>query len=173
MYDGASPAGATEHKCNACHVSPTPSIYLRPLAMPDLSRLPALERTGATCCEASCLAPTLCRAVDIVTAVAGPGGGRFGDRTRDAGPWISPDSQLRKLGVRYLQVGGDTWNRCGHGWVNVDGNFDVGDGAKGENLIFRDDTDRLNMKHVVSGGTLCLLSLFSWFISCGARRRLP
>ena len=129
--------------------------------MPALSRLPALERTGATCCEASCLAPTLCRAVDIVTAVAGPGGGRFGDRTRDAGPWISPDAQLRKLGVRYLQVGGDTWNRCGHGWVNVDGNFDVGDGAKGENLIFRDDTDRLNMKHVVSGGTLCLLSLFA------------
>ena len=75
---------------------------------------------------------------------------RFQNRPRDAGPWLSPDRELRSRHVRYLQLGGDTWNRCGPGWLNIDGNFDHGDGALRENLIFVDDTDRYNMKHVVS-----------------------
>lgn len=60
------------------------------------------------------------------------------------------DPKLRSIGVRYLQVGGDTWNRCGNGWLNLDGNFDRGDGALRENAVFMDDTERYNMKHVVS-----------------------
>jgi predicted SAM-dependent methyltransferase len=57
--------------------------------------------------------------------------------------------EKRSLIVRSadLQLGGDTWNRCGYGWLNIDGNFDIGDGATGENKIFVDDTERYNMKH--------------------------
>ena len=64
--------------------------------------------------------------------------------------WLSPDRRLQGLAVRYLQIGGDTWNRCGHGWINLDGNFDKGDGALGLDRVFVDDTGRFNMKHFVS-----------------------
>ena len=37
--------------------------------------------------------------------------------------WRSPDPLLAHLGVRYLQVGGDWWNRCNEGWLNIDGAF--------------------------------------------------
>ena len=37
--------------------------------------------------------------------------------------WESPDPLLRRLGVRYLQIGGDVWNRCNEGWLNIDGAF--------------------------------------------------
>ena len=82
------------------------------------------------------------------------GSGRKGRWTAEQ--WMSPDPQLRSLGVRYLQIGGDTWNRCGHGWVNLDGNFDKGDGVFDNGAVFRhdavfvDDTGRFNMKHLVS-----------------------
>ena len=72
------------------------------------------------------------------------------DPERPGGKWLSTDPKLRAAGIRYLQVGGDTWNRCGNGWLNLDGNFDRGDGAIRENEIFMDDTERFNMKHVVS-----------------------
>ena len=99
---------------------------------------------GPTCCEADCLAKSMCTIDD-------PGmTGRFGNRAKDAGPWYSVDPQLRARGVRYLQIGGDTWNRCGKGWLNADSNFDEGDGAQGENMIFVDDTGRQNMKHIVT-----------------------
>ena len=98
--------------------------------------------TSMSCCSSACLAPTLCPAEP-------PGGMRF-DAERPGGEWLSVDPKLRSIGVRYLQVGGDTWNRCGNGWLNLDGNFDRGDGAIRENLIFKDDTDRFNMKHIVS-----------------------
>lgn len=112
--------------------------------MPDLSHLPRLPEATPTCCEAACLAASMCPIGDKPDVT-----GRFGDRPKDAGPWHSPDPQLRARGVRYLQIGGDTWNRCGKGWMNLDGNFDRGDGAVGENIVFVDDTDRLNMKHIV------------------------
>jgi len=106
-------------------------------------------RTGPLCCEPICMEPTFCPAGDI--------GGRFADRDKASGPWMSPDRKLRAKGVRYLQVGGDTWNRCGPGWLNLDGNFDRGDGLPGgyvwPNTIFVDDTDRYNMKHVVSASS--------------------
>ena len=41
--------------------------------------------------------------------------------------WVSPDPLLAHLGVRYLQFGGDIWNRCHEGWMNVDMAF----GAEG------------------------------------------
>ena len=37
--------------------------------------------------------------------------------------WQSPDPLLRRLGVRYLQLGGDVWNRCNEGWLNIDAAF--------------------------------------------------
>ena len=37
--------------------------------------------------------------------------------------WVSPDPLLAHLGVRYLQVGGDWWNRCHAGWLNIDSAF--------------------------------------------------
>lgn len=65
--------------------------------------------------------------------------------------WASTDPKLRKLGIKYLQIGGDTWNRCGPGWLNIDGNFDRGDGALFPDVIFTDDTVRHNMKHIITG----------------------
>lgn len=37
--------------------------------------------------------------------------------------WVSPDPLLAKLGVRHLQIGGDWWNRCNEGWLNIDPAF--------------------------------------------------
>ena len=37
--------------------------------------------------------------------------------------WVSPDPLLAHLGVRYLQIGGDWWNRCSEGWLNIDSAF--------------------------------------------------
>ena len=34
--------------------------------------------------------------------------------------WKSPDPLLAHMGVRYLQIGGDWWNRCNEGWLNID-----------------------------------------------------
>ena len=31
--------------------------------------------------------------------------------------------ELAEKGIRYLQVGGDWWNKCGDGWVNADAVF--------------------------------------------------
>tara|TARA_B110001452_G_C15111749_1_gene387524 strand:- start:295 stop:732 length:438 start_codon:yes stop_codon:yes gene_type:complete len=47
-----------------------------------------------------------------------------------------------------LQLGGDTWNRCGQGWLNIDGNFDDGD-VKGlvPNVPITDGTGRHVMRH--------------------------
>uniref|UniRef100_A0A7S2GU10 Methyltransferase type 11 domain-containing protein n=1 Tax=Haptolina brevifila TaxID=156173 RepID=A0A7S2GU10_9EUKA len=64
--------------------------------------------------------------------------------------WQSSDPLLRQHRIRYLQLGGDTWNRCGPGWLNVDANYDVGDGAPSANVIATDDTDRKIMRHEVS-----------------------
>lgn len=49
-----------------------------------------------------------------------------------------------------LQLGGDTWNRCGQGWLNIDGNFDDGD-VKGlaTNVPITDGTGRHVMRHEV------------------------
>ena len=41
--------------------------------------------------------------------------------------WRSPDPRLRAMELNLLQIGGDTWNRCGRGWLNVDGAYDAGD----------------------------------------------
>ena len=115
-----------------------------PMPSQDVSKLPRLEKSTPVCCEPSC--QLFCAAEDATLPA------RFGRRPHDAPPWISPDNKLRRHGVRYLQLGGDTWNRCGHGWLNIDGNFDRGDGAPNgaENIIFTDDTDRHNMKHVTT-----------------------
>ena len=94
----------------------------------------------AACCSPTCLAPTLC-------ASAGP---PEPPRGWAASKWESPEPLLRKYGIRYLQIGGDTWNRCGPGWLNLDGNFDKGDGVVAPNQPFTDDTNRHNMKHEVS-----------------------
>ena len=32
-------------------------------------------------------------------------------------------AQMERMGIRYLQFGGDWWNKCGDGWVNADAVF--------------------------------------------------
>ena len=32
-------------------------------------------------------------------------------------------AEMAALGIRYLQLGGDWWNKCGDGWVNADAVF--------------------------------------------------
>ena len=61
--------------------------------------------------------------------------------------WQSPDPRLRKMGLNLLQIGGDTWNRCGRGWLNIDGAFDAGD-APGlvENVPIADGSGRAVMR---------------------------
>ncbi len=73
----------------------------------------------------------------------------FPGRPRDGSPWRSPDPKLARLGIKFLQLGGDTWNRCGRGWLNADANFDAGDGAPVRNRIFTDGTGRHILSHVV------------------------
>ena len=51
------------------------------------------------------------------------------------------------MGLNLLQIGGDTWNRCGRGWLNIDGAFDAGD-APGlvENVPIADGSGRAVMR---------------------------
>ena len=37
--------------------------------------------------------------------------------------WRGVRNVLAHLGVRYLQIGGDWWNRCNEGWLNIDSAF--------------------------------------------------
>ena len=55
----------------------------------------------------------------------------------------SADPLLRKLGVRYLQIGGDVWNRCNDGWLNIDAAF-MQEGLK-DHQIATDDKGAHNM----------------------------
>ena len=117
------------------------------------------------------MAPLMCKN-DVLAATMGSG--RFADRPREAGPWYSSDPKLRARNVRYLQIGGDTWNRCGPGWLNLDGNFDAGDGALGENIIFVDDTGRFNMKHIVRRESrLPFADVRGRRVECAPRLSLP
>ena len=61
--------------------------------------------------------------------------------------WRSPDLRLRAMELNLLQIGGDTWNRCGRGWLNIDGSFDAGD-APGlvENVPIADGSGRHVMR---------------------------
>lgn len=105
----------------------------------DHDRLPSSRSMPpilGACCRSECLESTSCAGVR-----------RQGMMTST---WASPDPLLNRYGIRYLQVGGDTWNRCGPGWINLDANFDRGDGVVKLNTAFTDDTDRHNMKHIVS-----------------------
>ena len=100
---------------------------------------------SASCCTASCLAVDQCE--------VGPPQG-MGHRAGFHNPhWVSKDPVLASKGIKYLQLGGDTWNRCGPGWLNIDGAFDKGDGAYREDAIFTDDTARHNMKHFITANT--------------------
>ena len=56
---------------------------------------------------------------------------------------VSSDPTLRALGVRYLQIGGDWWNRCNEGWLNIDQAFE-GEGLR-ENQLATDDKGAHNM----------------------------
>ena len=103
---------------------------------------------AGACCSAGCLQPTMCPAtMDASLPLRGW-----------ANKWVSPDPHLARYGLRFIQIGGDTWNRCGPGWLNMDGNFDRGDVTPPlpanapfrEDTIYVDDTDRYNMRHVVS-----------------------
>ena len=58
--------------------------------------------------------------------------------------WESPDPLLRTLGVRYLQIGGDIWNRCHEGWLNIDAAF-KSEGLHGESQFGTDDKCGNNM----------------------------
>ena len=91
----------------------------------------------ASCCSETCLASSRCAAASIV---------RAGPTWRS---WQSPDPTLRRHGVRYLQLGGDTWNRCGPGWLNADGAYDAGDGTPVADTIVEDVTGRLIMHHEI------------------------
>lgn len=65
--------------------------------------------------------------------------------------WRSPDPRLAALEVNLLQLGGDTWNRCGRGWLNIDGNFDDGDVAGlVANVPKTDPSGRHVMRHELS-----------------------
>lgn len=57
-------------------------------------------------------------------------------------------------GIKFLQLGGDTWNRCGAGWLNIDGAFDSGDapGLKA-NTPATDSTGRHVMRHEVTASS--------------------
>ena len=74
----------------------------------------------------------------------------FPKQRSGAGRWISPDPRLRRFGVKYLQLGGDTWNRCGHGWLNADAAYDAGDGTPIADRIVVDGTGRLIMRHEIT-----------------------
>ena len=63
-------------------------------------------------CDPAALEAQLCKPVDSTQQLR-----RLSRR------WTSPDPLLSHLGVRYLQVGGDWWNRCNEGWLNVDSAF--------------------------------------------------
>ena len=89
-----------------------------------------------------------CRAPAIAACPSSGNSARF--PRFDSGPWLSPDAALAARRIRYLQLGGDTWNRCGIGWLNADGAFDEGDGAQKPNRIYRDETGRFIMRHEVS-----------------------
>ena len=60
------------------------------------------------------------------TKLNGVVGGGLGDGTsalyRVAGTRV-PRAELEAKGIRYLQVGGDWWNKCGDGWLNADAIF--------------------------------------------------
>jgi hypothetical protein len=45
--------------------------------------------------------------------------------------------------VRYLQIGGDTWNRCHEGWMNIDAAFKQE--GLGEHQLGTDDKGAHNM----------------------------
>ena len=63
-------------------------------------------------CDPAALEAQLCKPVDSAQQLR-----RLSRR------WTSPDPLLAHLGVRYLQVGGDWWNRCSEGWLNIDSAF--------------------------------------------------
>ena len=91
------------------------------------------------CCGTSCPAPP-----DLCTE---PAAGLRASNIRRT--WISPDPLLSKLGVRYLQLGGDWWNRCGDGWLNIDGAF-AQEGLTGQYQYGTDDKGGRNMQLVWS-----------------------
>ena len=91
-------------------------------------------------CDPAALESQLCKPVDSAKQL------RWLSRR-----WTSADPLLAHLGVRYLQVGGDTWNRCNDGWLNIDGafaneglqNYQIGTDDKGGHnmmVIFDDAT---------------------------------
>eukprot|EP00966_Prymnesium_polylepis_P272556 6296866-Prymnesium_polylepis.1 len=65
---------------------------------------------------------------------------------------VSADPILALLGVRYLQIGGDWWNRCHDGWLNIDAAFRQ-EGLR-ENQIGTDDKGAHNMMLSVDANTV-------------------
>jgi SAM-dependent methyltransferase len=94
------------------------------------------------CCSDACLQPTLCANSSSTSLLDAMDPGKVHN-------WTSPDPRLAALGVRFLQIGGDVWNRCGHGWLNVDSAFDAGDGVPGPNMPVDDKSGRMIMRHWV------------------------
>ena len=72
--------------------------------MPPTAELPSP-------CDAATLEPQYCKPAGEVQL------------RRLSRRWTSPDPLLAHLGVRYLQIGGDWWNRCNEGWLNIDSAF--------------------------------------------------
>ncbi|KAL1511101.1 hypothetical protein AB1Y20_005923 [Prymnesium parvum] len=70
----------------------------------------------------------------------------YGDPARLAGlsrKSVSSDPTLAALGVRYLQIGGDWWNRCSDGWLNIDQAFSMYGMREGQ--VATDDNGAHNM----------------------------
>jgi predicted SAM-dependent methyltransferase len=65
--------------------------------------------------------------------------------------WVSPDPFLGSRGIRYLHIGGDIWNRCHEGWLNIDMAF-MGEGLA-EGRMGTDDKGAHNMVHRFSRRT--------------------
>ena len=83
--------------------------------------------------------------------------------------WVSPDPLLAHLGVRYLHVGGDWWNRCGEGWLSIDSacsseglsNYQIGtDDKGGHNMVVIFDQRLSWTEPALNGFKLSMSSIF-------------
>lgn len=110
--DGAAPSSSSGADSGSSIVKPT-----GPDSSSAASKEP-LQTHGYFCKQGSC---NTChfRASEIRPASPEPAANGDSKQARVEGTNVTK-AELAERGVRFLQVGGDWWNKCGDGWLNTD-----------------------------------------------------
>jgi hypothetical protein len=110
--DGAAPSSSSGADSGSSIVKPT-----GPDSSSAASKEP-LQTHGYFCKQGSC---NTChfRASEIRPASPEPAANGDSKQARVEGTNVTK-AELAERGIRFLQVGGDWWNKCGDGWLNTD-----------------------------------------------------